>query len=129
MGRFGEVLRLRSSAWGRPLKASSRRTGSKLAWLVGRFAGWARLTIIGTNIFSNTADYGYGGGIFGGDEYASTLTLTNTHIYSNTVHAHGGGIFSANITADDQTAIYNNDREQCYAVKDPACGRLPVPLA
>ena len=39
VGRFGEVLRLRSSAWGRPLKASSRRTGSKLAWLVGRFAG------------------------------------------------------------------------------------------
>ena len=100
---------------------------------IGGFTGWARLTIIGTNIFSNTADYGYGGGIFI-DNNLSTLVLSNTNIYSNTVHAHGGGIFSAppsspnitNITADNQTAIFNNDREQCYGLTDAACGRQPL---
>ena len=43
VGRFGEVLRLRSSASDRPRTASRTSAGVGLAWLVGRFAGAQRL--------------------------------------------------------------------------------------
>ena len=39
VGPFGEVLRLRSSAWDRPRTASRTSAAVGLAWLVGRFAG------------------------------------------------------------------------------------------
>ena len=39
MGPFGELLRLRSSAWDRPRTASQTSAAAGLAWLVGRFAG------------------------------------------------------------------------------------------
>ena len=38
VGRFGGVLRLRSSAWDRPRTASRTSAAAGLAWLVGRFA-------------------------------------------------------------------------------------------
>ena len=43
VGHFGEVRRLRSSAWDRPRTASRTSAGAGLVWLVGRFAGSPRL--------------------------------------------------------------------------------------
>jgi hypothetical protein len=63
------------------------------------------LTIRGCSVSGNTADLGYGGGIYNGDPYP--LTVTDSNVSGNTAEIGGGIINDGPMTVDRSTVSGN----------------------